>query len=546
MKALSKLFAFLLFLFIALTSLSLQAASFNKCTRCKLTANKLTDNQTVTLSPVLPDTSLPFRIVIETANFQLPVGFHSGMVGMYKGYWIFIGGRINGLHGFGITNNFPADQQNTSIYVVNPATGAIFSRSLYDSSSGLTQQQIDSLSVTSPQGYQEVNTLYMSGGYGVDTASGTFGTKPVLTAIYLPGIFNWVTRPSNRSYSVVSNIKQVYNPIFQIAGGEMYRLGNVTQLMFGQNFTGEYTDSSNGDYSDQVRQFQIINVNGQLSVNNYSLKPAIPDPSYRRRDLNILPALLNNNNQLQYGLIAYGGVFTTTDGVWTVPVVMNGIGNPVMADPAAPTSFKQAMNQYVCAAASLYSKKSTSMYHILFGGMSFGFFSGGTFQTDSEIPFINQVTTIQMDKNGNFTQYLMSGEYPVILSTGSNPGNQLLFGAGAYFMPNNITQYANGVISLDAIRQPTVIGYIVGGIQSTLPNTNVDSDSSASPYIFKVTLVPVATHAVAARSSKSHVSAHAKQPVQPAHVRVAHSKQKNSHKYHEFFSPLIQQLHHFV
>src|SRR5258707_1143211 len=83
----------------------------------------------------------------------------------------------------------------------------------------------------------------------------------------------------------------------------------------------------------------------------------------------------------------------------------------------------------------------------------------GIFETDSEVPFINQVTTIQMDKNGNFTQYLMSGEYPVIPSTGSNPGNPLLFGAGAYFMPNNITQYANGVISLDAIRQPTVIGY---------------------------------------------------------------------------------------
>ena len=35
-----------------------------------------------------------------------------------------------------------------------------------------------------------------------------------------------------------------------------------------------------------------------------------------------------------------------------------------------------------------------------------------------------------------------------------------------------------------------VVGYIVGGIQSTLPNTNVESDSAASPYIFTVTLVP--------------------------------------------------------
>jgi hypothetical protein len=35
-----------------------------------------------------------------------------------------------------------------------------------------------------------------------------------------------------------------------------------------------------------------------------------------------------------------------------------------------------------------------------------------------------------------------------------------------------------------------VVGFIVGGIQSTLPNTTAESDSAASPYIFTVTLVP--------------------------------------------------------
>ena len=39
-------------------------------------------------------------------------------------------------------------------------------------------------------------------------------------------------------------------------------------------------------------------------------------------------------------------------------------------------------------------------------------------------------------------------------------------------------------------RAPVAVGYIVGGIQSTLPNTNTTSDSAASPYVFTVTLVP--------------------------------------------------------
>jgi len=53
------------------------------------------------------------------------------------------------------------------------------------------------------------------------------------------------------------------------------------------------------------------------------------------------------------------------------------------------------------------------------GGISFGYFDNGVFQTDGELPFINQVTTIRIDPQGRFTQYLMDAEYPVILSTGA-------------------------------------------------------------------------------------------------------------------------------
>jgi hypothetical protein len=448
-----------------------------------------TPNQTDDTSTILSPASLPFRVVIERANFQLPVGFHSGVVGEFQGFWIFIAGRINGMHGFG-PDPFPVDKQNTSIYVVNSKTGAVYSRSLTDPSSGLSQKQIDTLSVTSPQGYQDGSTLYMTGGYGIDTSSRTFMTQPVLTAIYLPGIVQWVTNPGDRNNSVKKNIAQLYNSVFQITGGKMFKTGNTVQLVFGQNFTGDYTSSSNGNYSQQVRQFQINGSGGQLSISNYTTKPTTPDPNYRRRDLNIVPALLNKNNLLQYSLIAYAGVFTPDSGVWTVPVVIDNTGNPTMANPNLPSTFKQGMNHYACATAGLYSNKYSSMFNIFFGGISYGYYDNGVFTTDTEIPFINQVTTVKIDKNGNFTQHIMDSQYPVIASTGTNPGNTLLFGAGAYFIPANIQQYQNRVINLDNIRSATVIGYIVGGIQSTLANTNDKADSSASPYVFKVTLVP--------------------------------------------------------
>src|SRR5581483_6023723 len=101
----------------------------------------------------------------------------------------------------------------------------------------------------------------------------------------------------------------------------------------------------------------------------------------------------------------------------------------------------------------MFSEKKSKMYTTLFGGMTFGFFSNGQFQTDSEIPFTNQVTTISINKHGKYAQHLMQDEYPVIVSTQSNPGNVLLFGAGAQFIPKNgIPMYENMVLKMDEIK----------------------------------------------------------------------------------------------
>ncbi len=112
--------------------------------------------------------------------------------------------------------------------------------------------------------------------------------------------------------------------------------------------------------------------------------------------------------------------------------------------------------------------------------------------TDSEFPFTNQITAVRRRPDGTYEQILLPVEFPTIVSTQSNPGNTLLFGAGARFIIEpNLPIFSNDVLDLGSIKKATVIGHIVGGIQSTLPNTNVASDSAASPYIFKVTIAPV-------------------------------------------------------
>lgn len=297
---------------------------------------------------------------------------------------------------------------------------------------------------------------------------------------------HWVTTQTPGE-TAAQHMLQISNPIFKVTGGEMYRIEDEsTLLVFGQDFEGFYEDGATQEYTYQVRRFKISYTGTTLSVKILNGEPLALDPNYRRRDLNVVPVTLHREGHNHPYLIAFAGVFTPETGVWTVPVRINKHGHTHMDNPAEASTFKQAMNQYQCATLSLFSKKHKSAYVSFFGGISYGFFQNGTFQTDEEFPFINDVTTITIDKKGNYTQYLMDSSYPVIPSTQSNPGNTLLFGAESHvIVAEGVPRLHNRVIDFDSLSPgPTLVGYIIGGIQSTLPNTNVASDSSASPRIF--------------------------------------------------------------
>lgn len=440
-------------------------------------------NQTPDTTPILSEDLLPFTIAIEEVPYQLPTGLHSGAAGTYRGQWVIIAGRTNGLHGFGV-NPFPPSQQNTDVYVIDCEKKMTYSRSLADPSSGLSQEQIDQLSVTSPEYSQRGKTLYICGGYGIDTATNEFNTKQTLTAVDLPKLIKWVKTGKG---SASAAIRQTSHPWMQVTGGYMALYNNHLQgmLVFGQNFDGVYTPGSNGQYTQQVRNFQIIDTGKELSV--VPRKSEAPHDEYRRRDLNVVPIIKRGKP----GYVALTGVFTLSGGIWTVPVTIALDGSTKMENPDNPNTFKQGMNNYVSATAQLYTKSDKTNYIVQLGGISYGYFYNGSFETDDEFPFINQVSTIKIDKHCKFSQYLMDAEYPVIYSQGTNPGNSLIFGAGAYyFNDDDVSELINQIIDYDDIKQPTTIGYIVGGIMSTVPNTSTITDSTASPYIFRLVITP--------------------------------------------------------
>jgi hypothetical protein len=98
----------------------------------------------------------------------------------------------------------------------------------------------------------------MTGGYGVDTATGQFSTKDALTAIFVPGLMHWVEEIVANE-AAAQYIRHIFDPIFQVTGGYMTRASrNMTLLIFGQNFEGFYVPSASGVYTRQVRRFRII------------------------------------------------------------------------------------------------------------------------------------------------------------------------------------------------------------------------------------------------------------------------------------------------
>jgi hypothetical protein len=452
-------------------------------------------NQTATVTPIQLNSSLPYQVTVEPYDFgaaALPT-LHSFAAGHVNGKWVIIAGRTNGLHGFTAVaaNNFPPATQNRDVWVIDPVTKQSWSRSLQDASAGLTADELNSLTQANSQSYQRGSRLYMTGGYGYeadDNGTPINNTFNDLSAIDLPGLADWAMGGAG---TAKSHVRQISDPLFKVTGGAMYEINGRTHLVFGQDFDGNYTNGGNGVYTNQVRSFTIVDDGVNLSIANPA--STVPDEDYRRRDLNIVPVIRPGaGNTLDQGLAVFSGVFTPSNGAWTVPVEIDATGNPTMDDPSDPNTFKQGFNGYHAAKIGLYSETAKAMHQLLFGGISLQTYDTATQQvvTDSRLPFINDITSVKIDEQGNYTQTRV-GEFPVL----NDPdGKRLRFGANAeLFLAEGIETYANGVVKLDALSGPTTLGYIFGGLAANAPNTRgfAGTASVASNEIFKVVVTPV-------------------------------------------------------
>lgn len=351
----------------------------------------------------------------------------------------------------------------------------------------LTGDQVDQLSATNYEHYQVGNTFYIVGGYGYDRSEKKFVTFPVMTAVDLPALVKWVREPA-KSPRLAKLIRQTEDETLRVTGGQMTIFGKRAVLVFGQDFDGGYGDPDLVQtYTGQVRSFDIVDDGTHLAIAKVKASPKVPDlTNFRRRDYSLVPFIDAGQNKVA----ALAGVFTESGGVFTVPVEVGAAGIPQQANPAAPSTFKQGMNSYDGATLGIYDSKSGATHNLLFGGISYITYDWTTHQfvPDSNVPFTSQVTDLVRDRQGRYSQFLLSASFPTV----SGPDvASYLFGAEAHvFLKTQTPTKGQDLVDLAALRAKSgtsnVVGWIYGGIAAEQPNFG---QTVASNEVFRIVLV---------------------------------------------------------
>lgn len=412
--------------------------------------------------------NFPYDVVLTPVVVADLPGLHSYAFGQHNGKWLIIGGRKDGIHARQPFNAFPGSQNNTTIYVVDIATQQSWSASVNSLPTGIKEQ----LQSTNMNFYQDLNTLYIIGGYAFATSADDHITFDNLTSVDVPGLITAIVNGN----SITSYFKQITNSNFAITGGNLGKIGNEFYLVGGHRFDGRYNPMNNPTfiqtYSNSIRKFEIDNSGTQLSISNYS---AITDAVHlRRRDYNLLPQVFPDG---ELGYTISSGVFQiNADLPFLYPVDIKPSGH------FPQTSFNQFLSNYHSGKACLYDDTNNNMHNLFFGGISQYYYNNGTLIQDNTVPFVKTISRTTRLADGTLTEYKMPIELPN------------LKGAGAEFITNeNLAIYSNGVIKLSEITATEfVIGHLFGGIlsPSTSPfSSNQTSTTSADPTVYEVKLV---------------------------------------------------------
>lgn len=444
--------------------------------------------------------TIPFTIELGAA-MDIPKApkLNSPAAAQSGGKWLFVGGRLAGLHTFenatpqNPVNNFPPREMNDRAWVIDPVTQQVWSAALPADTGPF-------LAATNTQYEQDGDTLYVAGGYGLWPGSAITPGQPdnmrtfdTLTAIKVSAAIDAVVNGK----SLAPFITQIHDGRMRVTGGDLRKSGDWFFLVFGQLFDGIYTANEQAqtlfvqNYTEQIAVFKI---GSPLAITDYktiaatqlsaangrpkSTDPAVDARPFHRRDLTLAPIM---TAAAAPGLVARGGVF--------VPGQINAYRKPVyitgpMAADVRIDSYQQFMSQYNCATVPMYSAASKTMYTTQLGGISlyYVFWPTQELKRDGGLPFIDEITTMTVTPDGKSSECVASQTLPGYL------------GAGAVFFPSpGVPRYDNSVLKMDAISSRTLIGYMYGGIHASGPHSTHGEPTYASSMAIPIYITPKAS-----------------------------------------------------
>lgn len=410
------------------------------------------------LSSLISLAQQPFGVHIVPSSITAAPAVHSGAYAVRNGYWIFIGGRRDGVHNMQANTAFPFYNRNDSIYVVDPVANTYRSAS----AQALPGSVFGAICSANMQHVQKDGMLYMIGGYGWVDSIATWRTYPSLVAIDLDCLINAV----NSGSVINSCFSQLLDTNMAVSGGEAELIDSTVYLVFGHRFDGFYNRQNAGfnqRYTEAIRKFNISMSGGVPSVSNYT---EISDTgNFHRRDYNLLPQIMPGGTA---GLTAFGGVFRKD--------VNLPFFTPIEISPASyyvQSSFNQNLVQYTTANLALYDSTNNYMHSLFFGGISLYTLdtTSMTLIQDTLVPFVSTISKVTRDPSGNLTEAKMNEEMPALLGTN-----------GYFIADGPMCSAYDQVMNLDRINGNQRIGYIVGGISSDLPNvTDLDPVGMSRP-----------------------------------------------------------------
>ena len=391
----------------------------------------------------IAQTSFDYQIELNPISIPNLPSLHSYAVAQHNGKWLIIGGRLDGLHARQPWAAFPESDNNATIFVVDVATQQFWSASTASLPTNLKEQ----LQATNINFQQDENDLILIGGYAYAASQNDHITFPYLTKIDVAGLSNAVMQGTD----IQLYFQQIYDERMANTGGQLGKIGDTFYLVGGQRFDGRYNPHNNPTfvqtYSEKVAKFTLDETDGNLNVANYE---TIEDAThFHRRDYNMHPQIFPDGT---LGFTMFAGVFQVNVDLpilYTVDVFENNY--------TPNTNFNQYFNQYHSASAMLYDENLNEMHNLFFGGMSQYYFDeNDEFVQDDLVPFVNTISRVSRDANGNLEEVAMNVTMPAMQ------------GASAEFIPNqNLPSLHNDIIDLASIAENEfIIGHIYGGIQS--------------------------------------------------------------------------------